>query len=82
MNNYEQIERINSYEMRKLIALFDFSWALQEQRFEDCPASIAKARRCGAEQSDIREVIADYIGKRKEVIRKYEKKSGMKEGRQ
>jgi len=49
-------------ELLKVTALLYFKEALVKQEFEDCPSLIATAKRYGATQPEIWNVIAEYKG--------------------
>jgi len=47
-------------ELLKTTALLYFKEALKNQEYEQCPALIKTAKRVGADQGDIKGVIAEY----------------------
>lgn len=55
-------EPITRNEILKATSLLYFKEALLKEQYEDCTEFIRTAKRFGAQQGEIREVIAEYIG--------------------
>ncbi|MFP4473802.1 MAG: hypothetical protein ACLFPX_08080 [Candidatus Omnitrophota bacterium] len=80
MNNQSQCQP-NGTAVNKQLALLFLRAALDDQRFEECPTLVDRARYRGAEAGEVTEVIEDYLHGEDVPRRIPQEASGMTGGR-